>query len=324
MARVSVIVPARNAEATLGQTLASIAAQTYTDWEVVVVDDGSTDATADIARSFAGALVLLSHSESMGPSAARNTAARRAGGELLAMLDADDEWRPGYLAHVVGRYDDACARGRRVGLVTCDAELVAEDGPVGQTHQARVGVKLPVTLDQLLRRNVLTPMALCPRDVFFAAGGYDERLAFGEEYDLWIRIAEMGYEIVTDPDVLAVYRMHRYAASTDTVRLAEGAAFVCRLALDRGALSGRRRRIVRRQMRTHMVVAERARLAAARREGRASPRQWLRFGLMAAVAAAEHPDRWWRWLRRGPRQADGVARHVWAGETGRVRARRRA
>jgi GT2 family glycosyltransferase len=321
MPRVSVIVAAKNAATTLPATLESIARQSFTDWEVVVVDDGSDDDTAGVARSFTGRLVLVTHPASLGPSAARNSGARRASGELLAMLDADDEWKPGYLTRVVERFDAARTAGQAVGLVTTDADLVGAGIQGGVTHHVRVNLKQPVTLSELVRENVLTPMALCPRDVFIEVGGYDERLRYGEEYDLWLRIAEAGYTILADPEPLAVYRMHSSAASTDAVRMAEGVARVCELAIERGALTPRQRRVVRRQRRLHLAVVERARLATARRDGEPTMGRLVRSAPLLLIAALEHPGRWWKWLRRGPRPAQGAGRHIWTGER-RRRSRR--
>src|SRR5947208_14290588 len=104
MPRVSVVVPARNAAPHIGEALSSIVAQTFGDWEALVVDDGSTDGTADVARAVDPRIVVLDNPHPAGPAAARNLAIARASGELLALLDADDqrseerrvgkEWRP--------------------------------------------------------------------------------------------------------------------------------------------------------------------------------------------------------------------------------------
>jgi len=304
--RVSVIVAARDAAATLPDTLASVAAQTFADWEVVLVDDGSTDETAELARSFPGRLRLLRNEVAQGPSAARNTAAEHADGELLAMLDADDMWQPGYLERQLARYDAATAAGRRIGLITCNAALLGPRGPLPDTYYERVGYRSPVTLATLLHNNVLPSMATCPRTVFVEAGAYDPNLRHGEDYDLWLRILELGYEVIGDDDVLATYRFRAGAASVDTVRLSEGTARVYELALQRGHLDAHERRIARRQRRLQRAVAGRARLAAGDGGG---PIGRLRLLPLAALVALEHPDRWIGWLRGGARDA-GPSRHA--------------
>ena len=128
MPRVSVIVPAYNAAEHIEATLASVVAQTYTDWEVVVGDDASTDDTAARAERVDPRVHVVRAEANAGPAPARNLAIAHAQGELLAFLDADDAWRPEYLAVMVGLYDSATAGGRRVGIVSCDAQIVGPDG----------------------------------------------------------------------------------------------------------------------------------------------------------------------------------------------------
>src|SRR4051812_49192629 len=97
MPRVSIIIPAFNAEEHIDETLGSVCHQTYDDWEIVVCDDCSTDGTAERARSFGDCLTLVRTEANAGPSAARNLAIEHSSGELLAFLDADDYWLPTYL-----------------------------------------------------------------------------------------------------------------------------------------------------------------------------------------------------------------------------------
>ena len=95
--RVSVIIPLYNKEPYVRRALSSIRAQTFEDFEVIVVDDGSTDEGARAVESFDDARVRLVHQQNAGPGAARNRGIAEARGELLAFLDADDEWTPTYL-----------------------------------------------------------------------------------------------------------------------------------------------------------------------------------------------------------------------------------
>lgn len=121
MVRVSVIIPLYNKEPYVRRALLSVAAQTFGDYEVIVVDDGSEDAGARVVESFAresgaGARLRLVRQQNAGPGAARNRGVEEARGELVAFLDADDEWLPGYL--------EECARlleggGREAAAVTC-------------------------------------------------------------------------------------------------------------------------------------------------------------------------------------------------------------
>ena len=125
MPRVSVIIPAYNAERHLADALRSVEAQTYGDWEVVVADDASSDATAAIAESFPR-IALVRSATNVGPAGARNLAIEQSGGELLALLDSDDTWLPNYLEEQVCLYDES--RDAKVGIVACNARILGADG----------------------------------------------------------------------------------------------------------------------------------------------------------------------------------------------------
>jgi glycosyltransferase involved in cell wall biosynthesis len=305
--RVSVIVAARDAARTIGETLESVKTQTFGDWELVVVDDGSQDATGALAEA-AGARVLRNE-RALGPGAARNQAAAAAAGELLAILDADDLFLPPYLERQLAVYETARAEGRRVGAVCCDAELLAESGPTGRRWSDRVGKAERIDLATLLEENVVFGLALVPKAVFAEVGGYDEDPAMGvEDYDLWVRIAERGYEIVSNPDVLALYRLGTVSRSAQVERESAAGRLLFERVLARGELTRRERRIARRRRRVHTVVLLRARLAA-----QPSPARKLLLGLrlapLALLSALEHPSRWRHWLRGGVRPADAT-RHL--------------
>ena len=307
--RVSVIVAARDAVATLPQTLGSVQAQTFEDWEIVVVDDGSADRTGDVARSSGDRVRVLRNERAEGPGAARNRGVREARGELIAMLDSDDAWLPPYLERQVAALDAARAAGRRVGAVCCDAFLVGPDGPTGQLWSERVGRADRVDLDTLLRENVVFTSVLCPRDVFLELSGYDPDPRLGvEDYDLWLRMVERGWEIVVNPEPLAHYRLGGEARSAKVERMAAGAALVLDRTLGRGNLTPSQRRLARKRRRVFRVVELRARSAA-----QASPLRRLALAARTAplllLSALEHPERWRHWLREGPRSV-GARRHT--------------
>lgn len=307
--RVSVIVAARDAGDTLEATLASIRAQTFTDWEVVLVDDGSNDGTGEIARTAIDRMRVVRHEVAQGPGASRNRAVREARGELVAILDADDVWYPSYLESQLAAYDQAIVEGRRVGAVCCDADLLGPDGPTGTRWSQRVGGAQAADITTMLHENVVFTSVLCPRSVFQELGGYeeDERIHL-EDYDLWLRMIERGWEIVMNHETLAVYRLGAAARSSKVERMATGGSMIMTRALERGALTAAQRRLARKRRRMYEVVRRRAKIAA-------EPGPVRRAVAMARAAPAivlsvlEHPERWGHWLREGPRSA-GERRHA--------------
>jgi len=103
--RVSVVIPLYNKARYINRCLRSICAQTFSDFELIVVDDGSSDGGGQIARAFGDARIRVIQQQNAGPGAARNRGLAEAQGEYIAFLDADDEWMPGYLARAVTALD---------------------------------------------------------------------------------------------------------------------------------------------------------------------------------------------------------------------------
>lgn len=310
MPRVSVIVAARDAAATLPQTLSSLSAQTYADWNAILVDDASGDGTAELAAETLGPRVsVLVNERRLGPAGSRNRGVIAAQSELVATLDADDLWAPTYLEQQVSTYDAARAAGRRVALACCDAELLGPAGPTGERWSDRIALPDRITLEALLRENSVYNSVLISREVFLAHGGYHQDLIWGEDYDLWLRLLEDGWEFAVSHEPLATYRLRPDALSADSARITMATAEVYERALARGRLSRRQRRTVRRQRRLQRVLARRAMLARAREGGRPAALAELRLVPQLARVALEHPERWAAWLRRGPRRA-AAGRHA--------------
>jgi glycosyltransferase involved in cell wall biosynthesis len=299
LARVSVIVPAYNAAATLPDTLRSLAEQTFTDWEAVVVDDLSTDDTAAVAQGIDERIRLVRSPVNLGPAGARNLATEHASGELLALLDADDLWLADYLAEQVGLYDRTSASGRPVGIVACDAFLLLGERRLPRTYGEVFGRPVGVTVAGLLRANPIYVSTLFPRAVFDEVGPFSTECFGSEDHDLWLRIVETGREVVYNPRALAVYRVASGGVSSDSAGMARTAQATYRLALERGRLGPRERRIARRELRLQRSVERWQRIVDARRAGqpRRAGRLATRSLPLFALVAAEHPCRWATWLR---------------------------
>ena len=184
-ADVSVVIPAYRAAATLPRALASIASQTLSPREVVVVDDGSADGTFQAARSMADAMngipLSVLWQGRRGAGAARNRALEAAVGTWVAFLDADDEWLPEKLARSLAVLEVTGAV-----LVAHDGWIV-EDGRETLNACARRFAEGPDPLVTLYRKGFIdTCSVVARRDAVLAAGGFDESLPNAQDFDLWL------------------------------------------------------------------------------------------------------------------------------------------
>lgn len=192
MSKVSVIIPAYNAAAFVARAIDSALHQTEPPLEILVIDDGSSDETAEVVAAYPAPVRLLKKANG-GPASARNLGARLARGEWLAMLDADDWWAPRKLECQL-----ALATVPDIGLIH------------GPATTSRLNVPSELTFDDLWEQNwIINSSALICRSVFESAGGFNEdrNLISTEDYNLWLHIAAAGWRIVTckDADALTFY-----------------------------------------------------------------------------------------------------------------------
>lgn len=298
MPRVSVIVPAYRAEGFIARTIASVRAQTYTDWEVVVADDASPDETT--ARAKAAGAIVVRGERNQGPAGARNLALQRASGALMAFLDADDEWLPGYLASQVAAFDDA---GAGVGLVACDARVLTATGMSAYTYFDQFAEPVdPLTLERLLRGCCIGPWALVPRAVGEQVGWFDPELFGTEDHDLWLRILERGHRAVVNPEVLAVYRHVEGSVSSNVASQGANNQKTYANALARGRLGPAERKVAEDGLRYNVAMQAVAQARFQRHPGPAL----CRLPTLARVAVTRR-DLWRQWARvlRGHRAVRG-------------------
>lgn len=190
-ALVSVVIPAFNAETTLERALRSVAAQTYRPLEVIVVDDGSVDRTADAARNFRDLDVRLEQCErQQGAAAARNRGIAIARGTYIAFLDADDEWLPEKTAAQLPLLE----ADQQLSFVTCEAALIGAHGEelalVNPNRERPSGEFAWKTL--LKFPSVATPCVMARTATLKSVGGFDPSLDIAEDQDLWIKLALRG------------------------------------------------------------------------------------------------------------------------------------
>jgi glycosyltransferase involved in cell wall biosynthesis len=217
--QVNVIIPAHNAAKYLPIAIESVMAQTFGDWSIVLVNDGSTDNTDAVVAPFLSALgdkITYIKQPKGGVSAARNTAIRNSFAEFLAILDADDVWLPHRLEEAV-----ACLRARPdVGLCYGFITRISPDGTLLDTFDRRQkhGEGRIAPSLYMRRIDLPSPTITFRRECFDAAGGFDETLTVTEDRDLWLRIA-LRYKVALIPKVLAYYRTSPQSATTDPDRM---------------------------------------------------------------------------------------------------------
>ncbi len=193
MPRVSVIIPAYNAVATIARTVNSVLAQTLQDFEIICVDDGSTDGTLAIMKQFGDRVHVLEQSNS-GPAAGRNNGARNSSGEYLAFLDADDVWTPQFLERSVAALDADPA----LSLAYCNCALADSEGVPIDTSLVGNGFDHAPSLNELLTQlwPIMPSAALVRRAAYDACGGYRDALKGAsfrfEDVDFWIKMREQG------------------------------------------------------------------------------------------------------------------------------------
>ena len=205
--RVSALIVTYNYGRFIARAIESVFAQTFQDLEVIVVDDGSADETADVLRQF-GDRIRVIRQERQGVSRARNIAIEASRGEFVGFLDGDDWWQPTKIARQVELLD----RRPELGCVGCGSELRTPDGRVQPLPGIlNHGATRPDTLRRIaLRRfriNGSTSGILMRRSLLNRIGGFDEELGAAEDLDLWMRIAA-ATDVDNIPDVLLSVDRH--------------------------------------------------------------------------------------------------------------------
>ena len=235
MPRISVVIPAYDAETTVGAAVSSVLWQTYRDVEVVVVDDGSRDSTGAIAAAFPEPVRVV-HQENAGVAAARNRGLAEARGELIAFCDADDVLLPQHLEALVGVYQ------REGGIATSNCYWLFPGGIHASRTRYKGGFPRPERQRlAILEQNFVSTMSLFPRALADEVGPFDEELEVAEDWDFWLRAIYAGHTVALQPEPLALYRWGTTSLSAERSRMDEHAEAVLRKAAARADLNGAER-----------------------------------------------------------------------------------
>jgi teichuronic acid biosynthesis glycosyltransferase TuaG len=213
MPLVSIITPSWNVERLIGETIASVQAQTFADWELLIADDCSTDNTAAVIESFAAKdprVKLIRQPRNGGPALARQAAIEHAQGRFVAFLDSDDLWLPAKLERQL-----AFAREHRAALSFTAFRRINEDGSV---TGRLIPVPASLTYDQLLKNtSIATLTALVDRDI---AGTIAMKNEGYDDFCLWLSILKPGHKAYGLNDDLARYRVRGVSVSSRPMRSA--------------------------------------------------------------------------------------------------------
>lgn len=238
----SVVVPAFNAEDTLEETLNAVLAQTYTAWECIVVDDGSTDATREIAASFCSrdSRFSLVMQENMGTAGAYNTGVHAAAGAWISVCSSDDILLPRHLDVMA----DAINRRPDCSIITCNGYFLRPDGTRELCYDQTDGAERSWTLEELIARCFFSVGACYRSELRDRLGGYRTD-SYTEDYDFWLRAMAAGARHLYIPAALAVHRISESQKSSSLRRVFESDIRSIRSLVKSGGLTAAQARSAR-------------------------------------------------------------------------------
>jgi len=217
---VSVIVPSYNTAPYIAETLDSVFAQTFKDYEVIVINDGSPDTEKldRVLQPYRDRILYIKQ-ENRGLAGARNAGIRRARGKYLAFLDSDEAWSPEYLAEQVRILQER----QNLDAIYCDVLHYWDSIESGRSFMKRCPSKGPVTFESLLKEECHIPVSntLVRKQAVVDAGLFDERLRRVEDYDLWLRMTHRKAKIAYHAKLLGRARQRKDSLSASTVAMLE-------------------------------------------------------------------------------------------------------
>ena len=240
---ISICIPAYKAEHFIGETLASVKAQTFTDWELIVTEDGSRDRTEEIVTAFAATVPQTvsygRHDPNRGLPATRNAGITAARAQWISLLDSDDLWTPDHLAVCIETAKQSHAEFIHGGSVLFNSDT----GKTLETRAPSTEDCRTLTLSLFKAHYVIQPSSvLFRREIWERAGKFDPSFRYVEDRDMWLRCARAGARIEYTGRITCRYRKHTSALSTHSAPMAEAAARVFEKHLDWEAIPKNLRR----------------------------------------------------------------------------------
>ena len=221
----SVVIPLYNKQRYIKSTLQSVLAQTYTDYEVIVVDDGSTDASLQEAERMQSDKIRVLHQENQGVAVARNTGIENAAGEYIAFLDADDKWNPSYLEEIdkivqkypqsdifVSAYEVDLGNGKK----NLSEQMPAQDGCL-PSYWATLSSKYDF---------VWTSATTIRKSALIQAGLFRPGEKIGQDLDMWARVARNNPKVAYTSSVCVTYNRQAESNARTRVKIAWAGAFI--------------------------------------------------------------------------------------------------
>lgn len=249
---VTVVIPAYNSTRYIKQTLDSVKAQTFSDFEVIVVNDGSADQEElkRILISHALSIIYISQ-ENKGVSAARNAAIKVGRGEFYAQLDADDQWQPEYLQVQLGILKD----NPDVSVVYPNATIIGDESDDELEFMQISPSDGDVNFESLVRQTCTVMTCVTARmKVIREAGMFDESLRSCEDFDLWLRIVKNGGRIIYHRRQLVLYRRHAGSLSSDRIWMTQHLLAVFEKCASNCALTASEREMLNEQITSNRAM----------------------------------------------------------------------
>jgi len=221
---VSVIIPAYNAQQFIAEALDSVFSQTYKNFEVIVINDGSTDGTQKLLERYKnkfGEQLIIINQSNQGQVIAKNNGLKVAKGEFIAFLDSDDKWAPEKLQLQL----DLMSKSSNIGLCYTEAILINEKGAKIGYRQVNDLYKGKCFERLIMRNNITASSVMIRKECIDKVGFYDEKLKTCENWDLWLRISRF-YELSFIKKPLAYYRIHKGHMSNQINRMRKGRIYV--------------------------------------------------------------------------------------------------